>query len=81
MIILCACMITLAAKHRRNGIIILCVCVCVFSQMSGKTTNIGGLKELLADFKLYNNKRLLLKPFCYKVYITHGYCFQTSEDN
>ena len=34
--------------------------------------------------RIYNDKRLLLKPFGYKVitvYVTHGYCFQTWEDS
>ena len=60
-------------------IIIFSVCLCVL-QMSGKTINIGGLNELLTDFKLYkdqNSKRLLLKSFRYKVmtiYIIRVYC-------
>ena len=50
--------ITLAAKCRRKGtVIILCVCVCVFSQNFGKSTNIGGSNELLADFKLYKDQK------------------------
>ena len=34
--------------------------------------------------RIKNNKRLLLKPFGYKVitiFITHGYCFQTWEES
>ena len=61
-------LITLAAKRRRKGmVIILCVCVCVCvcvsvcvcvcSQNSGKTTNIGGSNELLADLKLYKDQK------------------------
>ena len=52
--------ITLAAKRRRKGmVIILCVCVCVSvcSQKIGKTTNIDGSNELLADFKLYKDQK------------------------
>ena len=55
--------ITLAAKRGRKGmviIIIVClsVCVCVVcSQTFGKTTNIGGSSELLADFKLYKDQK------------------------
>ena len=40
------------AKHRRKG---MAVCLC--SQISGKTTNIGGSNELLADFKLYKDQK------------------------
>ena len=50
--------ITLAAKCRQKGmVIILCVCVSVCLQISGETTNIGGSKELLADFKLYKEQK------------------------
>ena len=58
--------ITLAAKRRQKGmVIILCVCVCVClcvcvsvcSQKIGKTTNIDGSNELLADFKLYKDQK------------------------
>ena len=50
--------ITLAAKRRRKGmVIILCVCVSVCSQKIGKTTNIDGSNELLADFKLYKDQK------------------------
>ena len=46
--------VTLAAKRRRKGmVIILCVC----SQNSGKTTNISGSNELLADLKLYKDQK------------------------
>ena len=66
--------ITLAAKRRRKGmVIILCVCVCVFAQFSENYEH-WWLQRAI------NNKRLLLKPFGYKVisiFITHGYCFQT----
>ena len=49
--------ITLAAKRRQKGmVIILCVCVCLFANL-GKTTNIGGSNELLADFKLYKDQK------------------------
>ena len=47
----------------KGMIIILCVCtcMCVSSQKFGKTMNIGGSNELLADTKNKNNKRFLLK--------------------
>ena len=58
--------ITLAAKRRRKGMVIIlcvcvcvcvCVCLCVCSQNSGKTTNIGGSNELLADLKLCKDQK------------------------
>ena len=60
--------ITLAAKRRWKGtVIILCVCVsvclCVCSQNFGKSTNIGGSNELLADFKIIQGSK-----------ITTGFC-------
>ena len=33
-----------------------CVCVCLFAT-KGKTTNIDGSNELLADFKLYKEQK------------------------
>ena len=77
--------ITLAAKRRRKGMVIklyVCVCVSVYKKL-------GKLQTLTAQTsywqtsnhtRIKNNKRLLLKPFSYKVmtiYITHGYYFQT----
>ena len=62
--------ITLATKHtctcRWEGYDNHIVCVymysmCVSSQKFGKTMNIGGWNELLADTRNKNNKRLLLK--------------------
>ena len=50
--------ITLAAKCRPKGmVIILCVCVSVCLQISGKTLNIGSSNKLLADFKLYKEQK------------------------
>ena len=59
--------ITLAAKHRWKGMVIIlcvwvCVCVYMFAKL-GNTTNIGGFNQLLADFKLYKDKKIL-RGFC-----------------
>ena len=77
--------ITLAAKRRRKGmVIILCLSV---------RKKLGKLQTLTAQTsywqtsnytRIKNNNRLLLKPFGYKVmtiYITHGFCFQPWEDS
>ena len=63
----------------------MCLCVCII---------LGKLRTLVASTsyrrntwnytRIKNNKRLLLKPFGYKViaiFITHGCCFQTWEDS
>ena len=83
----CHMLITLAAKRRQKGmVIILCVCVSVCVSVRKK---LGKLQTLTAQTsywqtsnytRMKNNNRLLLKPFGYKVmtiYITHGFCFQT----
>ena len=55
-------------------VIILCVCLCVYRYVHKilvklQSTNIGGLNKQLAVYyiRIKNNKRLLLKPFSYKV--------------
>ena len=65
-------LITLAAKRRRKGmVIILCVClhVCVCSQNFGKLQTLVGRTSYWQTSnytRIKINKRLLLKPFSYK---------------
>ena len=61
----------------RYGNHIACLCIC--SQISGKTMNIGGSNELLADFKLYkhqNKQQAFAKTFRLQSYdnLYHSWC-------
>ena len=79
--------ITLAAKRRRKGmVIILCICVSFRKKLEKLQTLTAQTSYWQTSnyTRIKNNNRHLLKPFGYKVmtiYITHVYCFQTSEDS
>ena len=84
--------ITLAAKRRQKGMVII-LCVCNLYVCLSVRKFLGKLQTLVAQMsywqtsnytRIKNTHRRLLKSFGYKVmtiYITHGYCFQTGEDS
>ena len=68
--------ITLATKCRWKGmVIILCLCVCVrkilgkLQTLVAPTCSTTGIRQIV-QLRIKNNKRLLLKPFGYKVIST-----------
>ena len=62
----------------------VCMCVCKILGKLWTLVSPTSYWQTSNYTRIKNNKRLLLKPFGYKVitiFITHSYCFQTWEDS